>query len=590
MISKRLAGSVTLLLIAAAFAFGVDRAAAEKELKDAVKAGNAENVQKACDALIECAGKDALNTILNLAPTTEGSIYWQLTGAASGFQDHPALDELGHFIVQHQGDAKVSLSRDLLFGLQNNTSPYVAVPVGYVLLNGKYDLQLMSVDQLALIRSVESIDALVASYKKEKDPELKRRLENALRALTGQELPDAAAYEAWWKEQRPKGVPEKKAPESAGGGGRSGGGGTLEKPRDSEFKTVERGEKGRVIVISSDRAGMPDDSGPGSWEFDQMQKILDAQKIPHEVVKKDDFEKEPKKFLKDCYALLVNCSRIGFLCTCPECKKAIDTSVTEGRANRCPPNCPMGHQQTSHRLKPETLQVIKAWVENEGGYLYTEDMGIIEIDEQLWPNFIVSGTPEKDKASNTEKWNSVRKKDANGQWLPHVTVKLTPSKGNTSHPLMRGVWQKPRKAEAAKPADGDGEAAEGGMHSQEKSESPAKPLEHVWQVDDESPAIEIKDKEHVIPLLESQELAAIDGGFAAVAVTFKPGANASKKQATGSGASKGTGEWATTKGGRVLHTMSHFGHQDMSQDGQALQNLIVNFLLEAAKAHDNMKK
>ena len=587
--STRIGIALATLVVASAGSWAADRAAAEKQLKEAIKAGVAENVQKACDALIECGGKDALNVILNLAPTTEGSVYWQLTGAGSGFQDRAALEEVGRFIVAHQNDAKVSLSRDLLFQLQNNSSPYVAVPVGYVLERGKYDLQLMAVDQLAVTRSVESIDALVKVNKIEHDPELHRRIEHALELLTGQQNADAAAWDSWWQGQRSKGVPEKKAPAGAEGGG--SGGGTIEKPRDNEFKTVERGDKEHVIVISSDRTGLPDGGHTvgnmtyqDGWEFDKMERILEAQKIPHTVVKKDDFEKEPKKYLSKAYAVLVNCARVSTLCTCPKCQEMIDTSVTENRANRCPTNCPLGHKQTNHRMKKETLDVIKKWVEDEGGYLYTEDMGLIEITEQLWPTFVVTGNPEKEKGADVEKWNSVRQKDANGQWMAHITVKLTPARGNTSHPLMRGVWQKARKEEVK--ADPGAEPG----HSTERVDSPAKALEHVWAVDDESPAIEIKDKEKVIPLLESEELAKIDGGFAAVAITFKPGANAAKKQATGSGNSKGTGEWATTKGGRVLHTMSHFGHQSTSEDGRALENLIVNFLLEAAKAHEGGAK
>lgn len=298
--STRIGIALATLVVASAGSWAADRAAAEKQLKEAIKAGVAENVQKACDALIECGGKDALNVILNLAPTTEGSVYWQLTGAGSGFQDRAALEEVGRFIVAHQNDAKVSLSRDLLFQLQNNSSPYVAVPVGYVLERGKYDLQLMAVDQLAVTRSVESIDALVKVNKIEHDPELHRRIEHALELLTGQQNADAAAWDSWWQGQRSKGVPEKKAPAGAEGGG--SGGGTIEKPRDNEFKTVERGDKEHVIVISSDRTGLPDGGHTvgnmtyqDGWEFDKMERILEAQKIPHTVVKKDDFEKEPEE-------------------------------------------------------------------------------------------------------------------------------------------------------------------------------------------------------------------------------------------------------------------------------------------------------
>ena len=57
------------------------------------------------------------------------------------------------------------------------------------------------------------------------------------------------------------------------------------------------------------------------------------------------------------------------------------------------------------------------------------------------------------------------------------------------------------------------------------------------------------------------------------------------------GTPRGTGEWSqNSKSGRVLHTLSHFGHQSGSQDGQALYNLLANFLLEANKHHVDAAK
>ena len=73
--------------------------------------------------------------------------------------------------------------------------------------------------------------------------------------------------------------------------------------------------------------------------------------------------------------------------------------------------------------------------------------------------------------------------------------------------------------------------------------------------------------------------------------TFKPDPG-SKRTATGPGAGSAPASSGRTqefnplaKGGRVLHVMSHYGHQSSKDDGQALQNLLVNFLLEATKHH-----
>ena len=64
-----------------------------------------------------------------------------------------------------------------------------------------------------------------------------------------------------------------------------------------------------------------------------------------------------------------------------------------------------------------------------------------------------------------------------------------------------------------------------------------------------------------------------------MAVTFRPG---SKSRLRGT-SRRATGEWALARSGRVLHTMSHLGKQSSSEDGAALENLLINFLLEAER-------
>ncbi len=103
-------------------------------------------------------------------------------------------------------------------------------------------------------------------------------------------------------------------------------------------------------------------------------------------------------------------------------------------------------------------------------------------------------------------------------------------------------------------------------------------------MDDQSAAIEINDAQGVVVLLEAADLAKQTGGHGSVAVTFRAGkGGGTGKQATG----KATGDWSlATKGGRVLHTLSHWGHQSESEDGQALHNLLINFLLEGVKRRE----
>ncbi|HZV01227.1 MAG TPA: hypothetical protein VFF73_31235 [Planctomycetota bacterium] len=488
--------ALAALLLAPLVALAADKAKAEKALKEAIARSDSDGVEKACDELNEAGGKESLHAIVNLIQGTEGSLYWQLVGGASGFKDKPALEELGKVILSHTSN----LGRDLLFALQNNRSSLVTVPLQAVLEKGKYDLQLMAVDQLAALRTVESVDVLIPALKRENkgDSELKGRIEGALKSLTGEDLGDPANWEKWWQTQRKDGLPAPKgaAKEDAKGTG------TVEKPRDSEFhRTVDKLPSKRILVLAS------------NGDFDHMDKILDEHKIPHTIVQRPDFDGDPAKYLKDCYALLVNCSGDG--------------------------------------LKPASHQAIKSWVEDEGGFLYTEDWSL-DVTVACWP----------DKVSNPA-------------FIEEMTVKLAPGKGNTSHPLMRGVWQKP--AQVNKPKEGD--------KTVEKVESPARKLEHSWKVDAGSKAIGVKDPASVLVLLESEELSQHTQGNTAVAITFRVGNGGPKKGATPTG--KGTGEWSlASRGGRVLHTLSHWGHQPTTQDGQALHNMLVNFLLEAARRHE----
>jgi hypothetical protein len=572
--------SVSLVLGVGVVAHAADKAKAQAKLNAAVVAGNSDQVNEACVELIQVGGKDALKAILDTIPKANDTIYWQLCGGATGFTDEPALMELAKYIVGNQdgGGARGGLSRDLLFALKNNSANPVAKAVGEVLKKGKYDLQLVAVDHLAQVRSADGIDALVETYKKEGvkgDPELRRRLIAALRSLTGETFEEPADWVKYWEGQKSKGVPERK-----GGGAGGAAGGTTEKPRDKEFGgTVEKLPPKRVIVLAAtgEEAG---DEKPElhDFDYDHMQQILTQFKIPHMVVKRKSFEKDPHKYLKDCYALLINCHQINKQCVCPDCKPGGDKN---NRLNRCT-GCNK-HNEVSYRLKKDALDAIKDWVENQGGFLYTEDWGLVETTSLLWPEKVGCGGEGKPKLVRKQK------EDKSG-WYEHIPCKLVPAKGKTSHPLMRGVWEKPKKDN--EPAKVDPAAAPGGTVSRENS--PAKPLEHMWTVDDESPAIDIKDPESVIPLLEAPELVKIGDGFSqVVAITFRTGKAKPqpKKQATGPGGDggtvKGTGEWATNSaGGRVLHTMSHFGHQGGgTDDGQCLFNLIVNFLLEAAKRH-----
>lgn len=531
-----LALSVAGVVGAGAVSAGDDLA---KKLTDALKAKDNRAVEDACDELVQKDTKEALLVLLAQVSKADGAAYWSIVTGAASFKSPALLEELGHQIVTLQGNAK-SPSGDLLFSLQNSPRREIVAPLAHVLEKGRYELQLMAANGLALIREPASVDAVLAAWKREEkaDAELARRLQGAFVSLTSQTVDDVKAAEAWWKDHRAEALPSDKP---------------VERPRDREWKTVEKAPSARIVVLSSDRREV-DDRDCFDNDFDKIQEIVERRKIPHTVVAKHAFEKDPDKFLKEAAALLVNCNRIQQYCVCVPCLDGVVKK--QNQQNRftvdCDPNCKV-HKMVSHRLSAKSLAAIKKWVETEGGFLYSEDWGILELLQSSWPDKVGSGTIDK----GLEKPILIRGYDQKTKaLLPHFDMRVTPAKGTTSHPLMRGVWQM-LEASTVLP-------------------------EREWRIDDESPAIEVRDKKEVIVLFESEALAPFTRGNTAVAITFRPGGKAK----AGTEPTRGTGEWLLARSGRVLHTLSHFGKQSSTQDGEALENLLVNFLLEAGRRKD----
>ena len=92
-----------------------------------------------------------------------------------------------------------------------------------------------------------------------------------------------------------------------------------------------------------------------------------------------------------------------------------------------------------------------------------------------------------------------------------------------------------------------------------------------------SPVIEVTGKGKVTVLMSSPDLAKDEGADkAAVAVTFLPAGAKGEKGAV-------QGKLEAVRGGRVLHVLSHFAKQKSDQDAFALQNMLLNFLMEAQR-------
>jgi len=101
----------------------------------------------------------------------------------------------------------------------------------------------------------------------------------------------------------------------------------------------------------------------------------------------------------------------------------------------------------------------------------------------------------------------------------------------------------------------------------------------------------------VTVLLESKNISDMRSGQGAVAITFGgpsyiPGTGISKKGGKDGGLQtgvpvnssgidkKGRAKKKPGPHGRVMHVLSHFGRQQEQEDAFALQNLLINFLIE----------
>ncbi len=205
-------------------------------------------------------------------------------------------------------------------------------------------------------------------------------------------------------------------------------------------------------------------------------------------------------------------------------------------------------------MGPAGLDKIKRYVDG-GGYLFTEDWALKDILAQRFKEYVDMGP-----------------------YIAQMEVNISPKPGAMSHPYLRNIFQRlrPKKKELA---DKGGTVAEG-------PESPDfERIDHTWIIDNESPAIKIVNKSKVSVLIFSKDvgIAAGDKASDAVAVTFivsPKGGAPNDPVATGAPI-----EQDRTKmvGGRVLHVLSHLGHQKTRSDEFTIQNLLLNFLIEASE-------
>lgn len=190
------------------------------------------------------------------------------------------------------------------------------------------------------------------------------------------------------------------------------------------------------------------------------------------------------------------------------------------------------------RFTKKQQEAVRNWVA-QGGYLFTSDWGIVDLLEDAFPGYVKKA----------------------GEIPPQMNVDILPKKGSTGHPYLKEVFIK------IKSEGGGGKSA---SQIEEK-------IDHRWEIDALSYTIGY-DPSKVIVLCESPELLGTTKDNA-VAVTFGYGDSGGGKPAVATGGVYE--ELPKMKGGKVLHILSHFGKQKNAQDDYALQNMLLNFLIEA---------
>ncbi|MEM7165096.1 MAG: hypothetical protein AAF581_06495 [Planctomycetota bacterium] len=537
----------------------------KKLLVQAIAGGDEVALREALKRLARIPGRDATRVILDTANQISGkdeTSYWHLLDGAASFKHGLAFSEIGDFVIQYR---KKSISRDVMMAMTKSRSKYMNRVIRKVLESkAPDDLKLAAVDLAAMLPYRRTVDILMPIYgeldknaSSSKRSELKDRIVIALEALTKQALgDDYLVWKAYWQQHRKKGLKVIRD-EATDKDARTGLAQPLDPIRAREFLKLED-LAGKILVIKGETARNGYDTN-----FDHIEYVLERIGLRPDVWGKNRLYTDDCPPLARYRAIFMNCNQLNKFCQSPGHKSG---EFTGNRLHRCLGPAP--HDEFDGKMKEPGLEKIKAYVER-GGFLFTEDWVLVEVVQMIFPEYLRAGED-----------------------LDDDTVSIRPARGKTSHPLLRGVFVPPIKFDDYEWDDSDEELDEYGLPI-EKEEveydpsieddpgdtddaggrtgvgddpTPTEELEdveieflkHKWKIDKESPAIHVKSKKATV-LIASEDLKAACGD-PAVAVVFHP------------------------KRGTVLHVLSHFGKQNSRKDEATLENLMINFLLQARVA------
>jgi hypothetical protein len=542
---RTLIGLIALLGVLAA----QDLKSVEKALAQALKEGNRKGVESAAAALLTGGSPESMKVLLNVLAkppardkkdkdpdeSAASECYFTLLNAAASFSDPAALGAFADFIVANRAKP---LARDAMAAVCNHANKPLLALCYRVLDGGTDDLKLMALDQILSLGDRSSVEPLIKAMKaNEKNTGgLLLRLGRALTVLTGQDYADSVTnWTGWWEANKDKDWQVKAA---SGGGSTGTVTDTLDRARMTEVERLQKTAK--VLVLG---AGTGCKCGK-DHDLDHIERVTEQMGLKTETVNKTEFDKMDEAKLSEYIAILGNCTHIRDHCICPLCKPG---EIGKDRLYKCV--CPKDiHEIASYRLSDKGCQKIRRYVEN-GGYLFAEDWSMEDYVQKAFPEYVIIGP--------------VRPKDE--------VVSVFPKAGSSSHPYLKKIFAAPPR-----------EREKGVTITEDELDK----IAHSWKIDKETRCIHVHNPRVVI-LLSSPELKKTADGDEAVAVTWGVDPVASVKGAPKKNASVAStgGELSqdrkTMTGGRVVYVLSHFGKQESTADEHSLQNLLINFLVEA---------
>lgn len=530
-------GGFLVLVLSAQAVWCQDVDKAGRELKAAVQRENLKDSEEHAKALVMFNTAKAADTLLNVLEYAvkqelrNDALYWILVKAAASFSNLEPLEEVGKFVCTF---AKLNVSRDIMFMMQNNYAHDAVYCCIKVLEKGTDELKVMAADHMGVLQHKEAVMPLIEALKKNSNPEVKRRISKALGAITGQDYGDSVTnWEGWWTNNKDKEIEGAKKGSFGGGNVMTG----LDKPRENDIEKTRKLPPDVIVVIAGgdhDPREKKRNGGRGvDHNFDHIDRTLAKIGIPHIKITKEEFEKDDFK-LDGRMMVLINCTQWREHCVCEDCTPSADPVLRLYKC-KCAKN-PEVHYPLEYKFSDKAVQKIRKFVDG-GGYLFTEDWVLEEllVRKDAWPDLVKVG-----------------------EYMKEQTVGVLPKAGNTSHPYLKRIFAKPPHLV------GKGTTIETAFDE----------IKHQWKIDLDSPKIKIVDPKKVLTLMMSKEL----GLDESVAVTFSSGKGGEVLIGTGK-----VQDNRKAEGGRVMHVLSHFGKQKSESDEYTLQNLLVNFLIEATE-------